>query len=236
MKIFFFLTLFSITAFFHLVRADEEDTRILKMQPQEVAANLKSAQGYRIRGSLIRAAIEAGRLDLIEICFRTEPLLTVEALGKTHNLPFQDQAALIILRADIPGSWMPEDPMADYSGPGPDGYLYEPIPQVVRRYLPDLDLKGDTVINRASRLKLASELELKMAGQIPKQIPEGTKSVPGNREKNALPKTPNKVRVADSPLSTPDVKPVWALALIAVAIIVAALATIRWLLGRRHSP
>lgn len=103
MKIILFLTL--LLPIFRLEAAiDPKVERFLELPSSQAGAYLKDAQIYRIRGDLITAAIEARRLDLIEICFKTGGTitLTVEAIAEIKNLDFQDQVVLMILKVDHP--------------------------------------------------------------------------------------------------------------------------------------
>ena len=51
---------------------DPKIKRFLEMPTTAVSGYLKTDEAYMIHGLLIRAAIEARRLDLIEICFEPE--------------------------------------------------------------------------------------------------------------------------------------------------------------------
>ena len=196
---------------------DPKVTRFLELPPAQAAAYL--TQVYGIRGDLITAAIGARRIDLVEICFRNEPLLTMETLGETQDLEFQDKAVIMILKADIPQWWMPEDPFADYSGPGRSGYMYKPIVKVLRRYLPDVPLDGKAVINRASRLKLAADLGNKIAATNPQ-----TGEIPApQKEGEATPPKPAPDRTAplrDHAEATAQKKSPWAVGLVATALVI----------------
>ena len=178
MKFIILITLFVSTI--HLPAAtDLIVAEFLKTKPEQVSSFLDSPSADGIRGVLISASIEARRLDLIEICFRNEPGLTMEVLGEIQDLGFLDQAVIRILKADVSLWWMPEDPLADYSGPGSAAYMREPIVNVLRRYLPDVPLDGKAVINRANRLKLAADLEVAMGRTSPPETPQ--KERPENR-------------------------------------------------------
>lgn len=212
---------------------DPKVTRFLELPPAQAAAYL--TQVYGIRGDLITAAIGARRLDLVEICFRNEPLLTMEALGETQDLEFQDKAVIMILKADIPQWWMPEDPFADYSGPGRSGYMYKPIVKVLRRYLPDVPLDGKAVINSASRLNLAADLENKIAA-TKSQTEDIT---PPTKEAETTPPEAVPVRTEtarDHAGATAPKKSPWAVGLVGTALVILlGIAGLRWIRRRRAS-
>lgn len=235
MKIILFLTL--LLPIFRLEAAiDPKVERFLELPSSQAAAYLKDAQIYRIRGDLITAAIEARRLDLIEICFRNDStcLLTVEAVAEIKDLDFQDQVMITILKAKIEGYWPMEDPFQDGHRISLRSYL-ERFSCVLFRHFPDMPKDGKCFETYAKRLELAKKLETSIAAKKPQtgEIP------PPPKQAEPTPQKPAPIRTETAPDlagATAPKKSPWAIGLVAAALVILlGMAGLRWIRRGRSS-
>ena len=215
---------------------DPKVKRFLEMPPSAVSAYLKTEDAYMIHDRLIAVAIEARRLDLVEICFRSGQtrILTVEAIEKIKDLDFQDQVMLMILKSNYPSYWQPEDPFQDGSRTPLASYM-ESFSCVLLRHFPDMPTDGKCFENYAKRLELAKKLETSIAAAKP----QTGEVLSPPKEAEPLPPKPAPVRTGTAPdhaEATAPKKSPWAIGLVAAALVILlGMAGLRWIRRGRSS-
>jgi hypothetical protein len=149
----------------------ESDPRVaaaLNADPDEIQVLLDAMQTRETPAIMPRAAINAQRTDVIELCFRSPRtpnlwLYTAEAVAEMPDSIYQDQLTLMMLKSDSPfWPYKHEIPARDYSGPGMQLYFKPPFTDLFSKYLPDRKLTWEVIKTIASRREIAAEVEAAM--------------------------------------------------------------------------
>lgn len=226
--------------FFLSIRVDAaSDPRIqhfLEMPPSQVYLYLKDPEIYRISNQLIKAAINARRMDLIEVCFKAYDtrMLTQDAIAGIQDPEFKDQVVIAILKTDIPDAWPPEGPFRDGSRIMLVDYTTF-FSDVLEKHFPEMPMDGRCIESRALRLELAKKLEEKVGnsdfkpGEIPASAREESTPV---QQKSPPPDDDIPSRHAAPPVVK---KFPWTAILATIGLVFAATAGWWWIRKRRAS-
>lgn len=126
----------------------------------EAERRINSTSYGDLQAAFAQEALRSKRIDLVQLCFRkqnTVPFI-VDAIKELPDSPYKNQVVLMMLRTPSPAYW-PTEALVGSRGAV---FLDEPFISALIKYLPDLELRRDTLATQQRRLKIASDLEKAM--------------------------------------------------------------------------
>ena len=151
------------------------------LSAQEAQQQLDATSDNRMRLAFVKAAIDARRMDLLQICFQDQHAGTflVPEVKKLQDSSFRDQITLMLLTTPSP-YWPPETLVGSRGVAG----IEQPFISTLEKYLPNLSLNAHLLETQNARQNIASQLQ-----QAMRTYPQGA------------PKEKTPVNVSATPLS-----------------------------------